>query len=100
MVKSAPVTFAVRSLASRTTRSATSSGRENRPVGDWCAAPAATSSGRRSGRGRDGGGDPVIAQPQVGCDGPGLTVLTRTPFGPTSFESAFEKLASAALAAP
>jgi hypothetical protein len=32
--------------------------------------------------------------------GPGLTVLTRTPAGPTFLDSASLKLASAALAAP
>ena len=46
MVMSAPVTFAVRSLARISTRSATSSGRLNRPVTLWCAAWLATSWGR------------------------------------------------------
>ncbi len=39
--------------------------------------------------------DAAGPQPQIGRDGPGLTVLTRMPFGPTSFDSALQKPAEA-----
>lgn len=45
MVMFAPVTFSVRSLASKSTRSATSLGWEKRPVTLCCAAPPTTSPG-------------------------------------------------------
>ena len=99
MTKSEPVTLPARSLASSTIRSATSSGRMNRPVTVSDAAclatsPASTSPAR-----------PTVAvtsssPSQSGvATGPGLTVLTRTPCGPTSLESDLEKFSRAALTA-
>ena len=40
---------------------------------------------------------PTVAEPQVGRDRPGLTVLTRTPRGPNSFDSDLQRLLSARL---
>jgi len=68
MVMSAPVTFAVRSLARMSTRSATSSGRLNRPVTIWCAAWLWTSSGLAPVARLTVAATPGLAEPQVGAD--------------------------------
>jgi hypothetical protein len=99
MVMFAPVTFAVRSLARMTTRSATSSGRLNRPVTDWCAAWLATSSGRAPVAWLTVAATPWSPSHRSVATGPGLIVFTRMPRGPTSLDRDLEKLASAALAA-
>jgi hypothetical protein len=46
-----------------------------------------------------GRGDAAIPSHSAVATGPGLIVLTRTPWGPASLDSALQKFASAALAA-
>ena len=47
----------------------------------------------------DGCGDPVVAEPELGRDRTGAHGVDPMPFGPTSFESDLQKLASADFAA-
>jgi len=99
MAKSAPVMFAARGLARNSTRSATSCGSVNRPVGMPATADAATASGvLPAAPARVCATPPALSHRSV-ATGPGLTVLTRIPCGPTSLESALQKLLSAPLAA-
>src|SRR5262245_33524384 len=102
ITKSAPVIFAERSLARKSTRSATSSGRVNRPVTKppcdattWLRAVSVSTPDAFA---------TVAATPSgpshsAVSTGPGLTVFIRIPLGPTSLDSAFEKFANAAFAA-
>ena len=99
MRKSAPVTLPVTSLTSSSTRSATSSGRLKRPVTMAPAALLATSSGLVPVACPTLAATPSAPSHRSAATGPGLTVLTRTPLAPTSFDSALEKLARAAFAA-
>lgn len=48
---------------------------------------------------KDRDADAVLAEPQCGGAGPGLTGLARTPREPTSLDSDLEKFNRAALAA-
>jgi hypothetical protein len=96
MTKSEPVTLPARSLASSTTRSATSSGRVNRPVTVSAAACLATSPASRPCALATLSATPPSPSHSWVDAGPGLTVLTRIPFGPTSLESALEKFSRAA----
>lgn len=99
MTMSAPVTFLARPPASSNTRSATSSGRVNRPVAVPLTAPLATSAGRRLFAPPTVSATPPAPSQRSVSTGPGLIVLTRTPRGPTSFDNDLEKFASAAFAA-
>src|SRR5712691_10166900 len=99
MAKSAPVTLALRSLARNSTRPATSPGWVKRPVTIWLAAWLATSSGLAPVAALTVAATPPLPSHRSVATGPGLTVLTRMPFGPTSLDRALEKLARAALAA-
>ena len=92
MRMSMPVAFQARAPASRTTRSATSSGRVNRPVAESAAAPAAISSGVRPVRAAIVSATPPPPSHRSVATGPGLIVLTRTPSGPTSRDSDLLKL--------
>lgn len=99
MTTSAPVMFPATSLARNVTSAATSSGRVNRPVTDAPAAAAATAPGSPPWL-----DDTLAAMPSAPSHrsvetGPGLTVLTRIPFGPSSFDNDLQKLRRAALAA-
>jgi len=98
MRTSAPVMLAARSPARKATASATSPGCEKRPVTDWWAASSATSSARAPVARATVSATPPAPSHSAVATGPGLTVLTRTPRGPTSFDRALQKLASAALA--
>ena len=99
MRMSAPVTLPVTSLASSSTRSATSSGRLNRPGTIARAALLVTSAGRVSEALPTLAVTPLAPSHRSVATGPGLTVLTRMPLGPTSLDRALEKLARAALVA-
>jgi hypothetical protein len=99
MTKSAPVTLPARSLASSTMRSATSSGRVNRPVTASSAACLATSPASPPLARATVAATPASPSHSGVATGPGLTVLTRTPRGPTSLDSDLEKFSRAALAA-
>ena len=68
MTKSAPVTLPARSLASRSTRSATSPGSVKRPVAAWPACWAATSAAAGPPRRGDGLGHAAVAEPEPGRD--------------------------------
>ena len=95
MRKSLPVTLAVRSLANRATRLATSSGRLKRPVTVCRAASAATCAGSPPVAPATVCATPPSPNHSAVATGPGLTVLTRTPRPPTSFDNALENPASA-----
>jgi hypothetical protein len=97
--KSLPVMLPARSEASQRTSSATSSGREKRPVTVAAFACATTSSGVMPATADTVSATPPPPSHSSVSTGPGLTVLTRMPFGPTSFDSALEKATSAALPA-
>src|SRR6478609_7551335 len=99
MTKSAPVTFPARPLASNRTRSATSSGVVNRLVAEPATAPLAIADGSAPVAAANASATPPAPSQSGVLTGPGLMVLTRTPCGPSSFESALEKLVSPALAA-
>ena len=71
----------------------------NLPVAAWLAASCATASGSAPVARPTDAATPSSPSQRAVETGPGLTVLTRTPSGPTSFDRAFEKLVSAALAA-
>ncbi len=71
----------------------------NRPVTDWAAAPRTTSSGRPPEALATVAATPSSASQSAVSTGPGLIVLTRTPRGPSSFDSDLQKLVSAAFAA-
>src|SRR5215469_865824 len=98
MTKSAPVMFAARSLARNSTRSATSSGLVKRPVTIWLAAWLATSCAAAPVAALTVWATPPCPSHRSVATGPGLTVLMRIPRGPTSLESALQKLARPALA--
>ena len=70
-----------------------------RPVADAPAAAAATASGSPPEAWATVAATPWSPSQRPVDTGPGLTVVTRMPRGPTSFDSAFEKFASAAFAA-
>ena len=97
IVKSAPVMFMARSLARKRTRSATSSGRVNRPVTLSAAAWAATAAGSTPLARAIVAATPSAPSHSSVATGPGLIVLTRIPRGPTSLDSALQKLVKAAL---
>src|SRR5215203_5437084 len=99
MTKSEPVTLPARSLASSAMRSATSSGRVNRPVTAADAACLATSPASIPCALATLSATPPSPSHSWVDTGPGLTVLTRIPLGPTSLESDLEKFSRAALAA-
>src|SRR5579863_4812066 len=99
MAKSAPVMFPARGLARNSTRSATSSGWVNRPVGVPATAASATAAGVLPAAPARVSATPPPPSHRSVATGPGLTVLTRIPCGPTSFDRALQKLDSAALAA-
>src|SRR2546421_2451498 len=99
MVMSAPVTLAVRSLARMSTRSATSSGRLNRPVTVWFAAWLWTSWALAPVARLTVAATPWSPSHRSVATGPGLIVLTRMPYWPACLDRDLEKLASAALAA-
>jgi hypothetical protein len=71
----------------------------NRPVTIWRAAWLATSSGLAPVARLTVCATPLSPSHRSVATGPGLTVLTRIPWGPTSLDRALEKLARAALAA-
>src|SRR5271154_2637408 len=99
MATSAPVMFPARGLARNRTRSATSAGVVNRPVGGPATAAAATASGvLPDSLARVCATPPAPSHKSV-ATGPGLIVLTRMPCGPTSLDSALQKLLSAPFAA-
>src|SRR6478609_5702490 len=99
MTKSAPVTFPARPLASSSTRSATSSGVVNRRVAEPATAPSAIAVGSAPVAAANASATPPAPSHSGVLTGPGLMVLTRMPCGPSSFESALEKLVRPALAA-
>src|SRR3546814_302567 len=99
ITKSAPVTFPARSLARNNTRSATSSGKVNRPVSAPAAALSTMSSAADPLAFASVEATPCLPSHNSVCTGPGLTVLTRIPCPPSSFDNDFEKLVNAALAA-
>ena len=80
-------------------RSATSCGCVNRPVTASSAACLATASGSVPVACATVMATPSRPSHSAVATGPGLTVLTRMPWGPTSFESALQNLVKAALAA-
>jgi hypothetical protein len=88
-----------RSLARKSTTSATSAGRVKRPVTSWLAAPRSTSCAVAPVARLTVWATPPAPSHRSVATGPGLTVLTRMPFGPTSLDRALQKLARAALAA-
>src|SRR4051812_16446163 len=98
ITKSAPVTLPARSLANRRTRSATSCGWVNRPVTAPSATCLATASASPPLARANAAATPSLPSHICVVTGPGLTVLTRMPRGPTSFDNALEKLVRAALA--
>src|SRR4249920_955617 len=100
MVKSPPVMLAARSLARYTTRLATSAGRVKRPVTLSAAALSATAEASPPLSRAIVAATPWSPSQRSVATGPGLTVLTRTPYGPTSLDSDLQKLLNAALAAP
>ena len=81
MTKSAPVMFEARSLARKSTKSATSSGRVKRPVTIWLAALLATSCGAAPVAALTVWATPPCPSHRSVATGPGLTVLTRIPRG-------------------
>jgi hypothetical protein len=93
------VTLAARSLARSRTRSATSSGWVKRPVAAPAAAESATPSGLAPAALAIVAATPPGPSHRPVATGPGLTVLTRTPWDATSLDSDLQKLASAAFAA-
>lgn len=94
-----PVTLPARSLASSTTRSATSCGWVKRRVDVSATACLATWSGWLSVARATVAATPRSSSYRSVSTGPGLTVLTRTPCGPNSLDSDLQKLVSAPLAA-
>ena len=80
-------------------RSATSSGRVKRPVGDCPAAPCRTSAGSAPVARDTVAATPSAPSQRSVATGPGLTELTRMPAAASSFDSDFEKLSSPAFAA-
>lgn len=99
MTKSAPVTFPARPLASTSTRSATSSGVVNRFVAEPDTAPSTIADGSPPLAAAKVSATPPAPSQSGVLTGPGLIVLTRMPYGPSSLDSALEKLVSAAFAA-
>src|SRR3954454_3479484 len=99
MMMSEPVRLPTRALARNVTRAATSPGRVNRPVTEAAAALAATLPGAPRTAPPTVSATPPLPSQRSVATGPGLTVFTRTPFGPTSFDSDLKKLRHAALAA-
>src|SRR2546423_2291741 len=99
MTTSDPVMLSARSLAKDRTRSATSSGWVNRPVTASPAARSATARAVPPVARATVAATPSSASHRPGVTGPGLTVFTRTPCGPTCLDSDLQKLDSAALAA-
>src|SRR6516162_7485731 len=74
--------FEAWSLARKSTRSATSSGRVKRPVTIWLAARSATSCGGAPVAAPTVWATPPWPSHRSVATGPGLTVLTRMPRGP------------------
>ena len=96
---SAPLILLAWALARNSTAAATSAGWENRPVGDPAAAAAATCSGVCPVAAETVAATPPVPSHRSVATGPGLTVLTRIPCGPNSFDNDLHKLDSAAFAA-
>src|SRR6478735_1760914 len=99
IVTSDPVMLPARSLHRNTTRSAISEGWVNRPVTLSAAACAATAAGSPPRVDATVCATPVAPSHRSVATGPGLTLFTRMPLPPTSFDSDLLKLVSAALAA-
>lgn len=99
MMKSLPVMLLARSPARKRTRSAISEGLEKRPVTVASEAWATTSAAVIPAAAETDAATPPPPSHNSVSTGPGLTVLTRMPFGPTSFDRALENATRAALPA-
>ncbi len=99
MAKSAPVMLPAWRLARKSTTSAISLGWVKRPVTIWLAAWLATFSGVAPVARLTVCATPPAPSHRSVATGPGLTVLTRMPLGPTSLDKPLQKAANPALAA-
>jgi len=88
MTKSALVMLLARLLARKSTTSATSLGWVKRPVTIWLAACRATSCALAPVAWLTVCATPSVPSQRSVATGPGLTVLTRMPCGPTSLDRA------------